>query len=79
MRIERLVAMANDIGAFFSAASTPSDGPGAIASHLKRFWDPRMRRQLVEYYRSGGEGLDGLVRSAVELLAEPSRVDNPPA
>ena len=69
MRIERLVSMANDIGAFFNAEPDKSEAAKSVANHLKRFWDPRMRRQIVEHYREGGAGLDEVVRSAVRLLA----------
>jgi formate dehydrogenase subunit delta len=70
MRVERLVSMANDIGAFFNAESDKAEAAKNIASHLRRFWDPRMRRQIVAHYREGGAGLDDVVRSAVRLLAE---------
>jgi formate dehydrogenase subunit delta len=70
MRVERLVSMANDIGAFFNAEPDKAEAAKNIASHLRRFWDPRMRRQIVSHYREGGAGLDDVVRSAVRLLAE---------
>jgi formate dehydrogenase subunit delta len=70
MRVERLVSMANDIGAFFNAESDKAEAAKNIASHLRRFWDPRMRRQIVAHYREGGAGLDNVVRSAIRLLAE---------
>jgi formate dehydrogenase subunit delta len=70
MRVERLVSMANDIGAFFNAEADKAEAAKNIASHLRRFWDPRMRRQIVAHYREGGAGLDNVVRSAVRLLAE---------
>jgi formate dehydrogenase subunit delta len=70
MRVERLVSMANDIGAFFNAEPDKAEAAKNIASHLRRFWDPRMRRQIVAHYREGGAGLDNVVRSAVRLLAE---------
>jgi formate dehydrogenase subunit delta len=42
-----------------------------VAAHLKRFWDPRMRRQIIEHYRAeSGAGLDPVPRAAVGLLAE---------
>jgi formate dehydrogenase subunit delta len=62
--------MANDIGAFFNAEPDKAEAAKSIASHLRRFWDPRMRRQIVAHYREGGAGLDDVVRSAVRLLAE---------
>jgi len=70
MRIERLVSMANDIGAFWAAEADKKEAAKNVASHLKRFWDPRMRREIVAHYREGGKGLDDLARSAVALLAE---------
>ena len=72
MRAERLVSMANDIGAFWAAEPDKTEAARNVASHLKRFWDPRMRRQIVAHYREGGAGLDDLARSAVALLAEGS-------
>jgi len=72
MRVERLVSMANDIGAFFNAEADKAEAAKNVASHLRRFWDPRMRRQIVAHYREGGAGLDDVVRSAVRLLAESS-------
>ena len=69
MRIERLVAMANDIGAFFSAEPDKAEAARNVAQHLKRFWDPRMRRQIVTHYNAGGHGLEDVPRSAVGLLA----------
>ena len=70
MRIERLVDMANDIGAFFDAEPDKAEAAQNIASHLKRFWDPRMRRQIVAHYREGGAGLHDVVRSAIHLLSD---------
>jgi len=40
-----------------------------VANHLRRFWDPRMRRQILAHYREGGAGLHPLARSAIALLA----------
>jgi len=70
MRAERLVSMANDIGAFWAAEPDKGEAARNVASHLRRFWDPRMRREIVAHYREGGAGLDDIVRSAVALLAE---------
>jgi formate dehydrogenase subunit delta len=70
MRIERLVSMANDIGAFFDADPDKAEAARNIASHVKRFWDPRMRRQMIAHYRDGGAGLNDVVRSAIALLSD---------
>ena len=43
----------------------------SVAPHLTRFWDPRMRREIIAHYREGGAGLDPVVRSAIGLLSTP--------
>jgi formate dehydrogenase subunit delta len=68
MRIERLVAMANDIGAFFGADPDKTEAAQNVAQHLRRFWDPRMRRQIVRHHDAGGGGLEDVPRAAVALL-----------
>jgi formate dehydrogenase subunit delta len=70
MRIERLVAMANDISQFFAADPDPGEGARSVANHLRRYWDPRMRREIVAHYSAGGEGLQALARAGVALLVE---------
>jgi formate dehydrogenase subunit delta len=73
MRADRLVSMANDIGAFWDSEPDKAEAAKSVASHLTRFWDPRMRREIVAHYREGGgAGLDPLARSAIALLAGPT-------
>jgi formate dehydrogenase subunit delta len=73
MNIERLVAMANDIGRYFAAEPDQAAGVAGVADHLKRFWEPGMRRQIVAHLQVGGEGLEPLARMGVERLAELDR------
>ena len=40
----------------------------AIAGHIGKFWDPRMRSRLHEFADAGVEALDPLVVAAVKLL-----------
>ncbi len=40
-----------------------------MLSHIERFWDPRMKKQIIEHYRSGGADLADHVRRAIQLLA----------
>src|SRR6266496_4396523 len=68
MRIERLVSMINDIATFFAADPEPGVAARAVESHISRFWEPRMRRQIVEHYRDGGAGLSDVSRLALVLL-----------
>jgi formate dehydrogenase subunit delta len=63
----KLVRMANEIGHFFHAQG-PEASVSGVEDHLRKFWDPRMRRQIVAHLKAGGEGLDPDVRAAVERL-----------
>mgnify|MGYP001241821546 CR=1 FL=1 len=70
MHIDYLVRMANDIGAFFASEKDPTVAAESIRLHIHRYWDPRMRSRIVEYYNeSGGNELEGPVRIAVQRLA----------
>lgn len=70
MNIERLVTMANDISHYFAADPDHAAGAAAIADHLKKFWEPGMRKQIVAHVADGGEGLEPLTRMGVQKLAE---------
>lgn len=65
--VDRLVMMANQIGKFF-APQRKIDQPAAIADHLEKFWDPRMRSLIVAHLEAGGTGLDPMVLAAVEKM-----------
>ncbi len=79
MNVERLVAMANDIGAFFDVETDKAEAARGIAGHLQRFWDPRMRLQIIAHEQAGGAGLQETVRAAIRLLAPPTRGATPAA
>lgn len=68
MKIERLVHMANDIGNFFKAEPNRADAVNGILNHLQKFWEPRMRQQIVKYVQEGGKELDEVVLEAVKQL-----------
>ena len=72
MRVERLVSMANDIGAFWAGDPDKGEAAKNVASHIRRFWDPRMRREIITHYREGGAGLNDIVRAAMAILADGS-------
>jgi formate dehydrogenase subunit delta len=68
MDIQRLVKMANDIAAFFEAEPDVSKGARGVADHLKNFWDPRMRRQILAYAdEQQGARLKPIVLQALRL------------
>lgn len=64
---DKLVYMANQIGKFFVSQGEAGAVDG-IATHLKKFWDPRMRRDILAHLENGGAGLDPPVKRAVENL-----------
>jgi formate dehydrogenase subunit delta len=71
MHIDYLVRMANDIGSFFASEADPNVAATSIHQHLKRYWDPRMRVRIIEYFKeTGGVDLEGPVRTAVQRLVE---------
>ena len=65
MQNHHLVKMANQIGQFFEAEPDREQAMQDIAGHLKRFWDPRMRKAIIAHLDRGGEGLSQIVSSAI--------------
>jgi formate dehydrogenase subunit delta len=65
----KLVMMANQIAKFY-LPQKQIEPVAAIATHIRKFWDPRMRAAIVAHLDQGGEGLDGPVRQAVERLKQ---------
>jgi formate dehydrogenase subunit delta len=64
---DRLVYMANQIGKFFNAQGREKTVTG-VAEHIRKFWAPRMRKQIFAHLDAGGAGLDPDVRKALETL-----------
>jgi formate dehydrogenase subunit delta len=71
MELHHLVKMANEIGRFFEQMPDHAEATNAIAAHIRNFWEPRMRRQIIEYAREGGPELNRLVREAILTLGPP--------
>ncbi|MBX3147356.1 MAG: formate dehydrogenase subunit delta [Gemmatimonadales bacterium] len=66
--IEELIRMANQIGEFHRSFPDRAEGLSGTATHIRRFWDPRMRRALLEHVdRTGGGGLDEIVLEALRV------------
>ena len=62
-----MVHMANQIAEFF--APYPHDeAVDGVTDHFKKFWEPRMRKQIIEYVAKGGSGLHDLALEAVKRL-----------
>jgi formate dehydrogenase subunit delta len=66
-KIDKLVRMANQIGAAFSAAPE-AEAIESVATHLKRFWTPKMIREIVAFADAGRPGLSAKAAGAVAAL-----------
>ena len=53
MHLKNLVSMANQIGQFFSAYPDRQEAIDGIATHIHKFWEPRMRMRLIEAVAAG--------------------------
>ena len=61
-----LVHMANRIGEFFQAMPDRQEALQGVATHLRKFWDPRMRRELLTHIdQQAGEGLSEFVLNSL--------------
>ncbi len=67
---DRLVHKVNQI-AHFHEPYPHGQAVAGVVEHLKSFWTPAMRRQLIEFAAGDGAGrLHELVREAVGVLEE---------
>ena len=66
---DRLVYMANQIGKFFQSQGHHQAVAG-VAEHIRKFWDPRMRKAIFAHLDAGGAGLDPNVREALTTLQQ---------
>ena len=74
MDVNNLIRMANQIGEFFESMPDRAQAMEDIASHIKRFWEPRMRRAILEGLdQKNTEEFSDIVREAItshrQLLA----------
>jgi formate dehydrogenase subunit delta len=67
---KKLIKMANEIATFFAAEPERSVALEGIATHLRKFWEPRMRREILQIAAQDGNGLSPLAREAVGTLRE---------
>lgn len=74
---KRLVKMANEIAVFFAAEPERKVALEGIASHIKRFWEPRMRREIFAVLDRGQD--HGMSEYVVGALQEHRRVLEPAA
>jgi formate dehydrogenase subunit delta len=68
-KMGKLVRMANQVGDYFGAL--PADEATAgTADHLKRYWTPKMRGEIIAFAKNGGNGLNPVAARAVAVLED---------
>ena len=72
MHADYLVTMANQIADFFLSEAGSDVAPVEIASHMTKFWDPRMRAQMIAHVAAGGDGLQPAALAAARMLKPPA-------
>ena len=67
MPVDKLIYMVNQI---IRNLATRGDDEAVTATteHLRLFWDPRMRREILAHIDAGGTGLEPLALRAVDGL-----------
>ena len=71
MQIDDLVRMIDQIAEFF-AAYPDDEAIAGIVDHLKRFWEPDMRAQMIDARAACADRLHPLARRALDALAKES-------
>ena len=69
--------MINDIARQFRHRPD-GEAAEAIAAHVRKFWDPRMRARLLALVDSHAEPLDPLAIAAADLVRWHTRPPAPP-
>lgn len=71
MEANNLIRMANRIGEFFEAMPDREQAVQDIAQHIQKFWEPRMRLQILAAltHPEQGEQIAPLVREALQRHA----------
>ena len=72
MNVASLVTMANQIADFFVSEAGVDAAPQEIAAHITKFWDPRMRTQIIAHATEGGAGLCPAALAAARQLQPPA-------
>ena len=74
----KLVRMANQIATFFKSQPEAERVQG-VATHINKFWEPRMRTAFFQLIEQGDAGFDPIVIAAAEIIKRPggpSQIDD---
>jgi len=66
MDLHNLIVMANRIGDFFAAQPDRDEAMAGIADHIRKFWVPRMRSEILAAVDTdAGAEISEIVRAAL--------------
>ena len=66
MDLHNLIVMANRIGDFFAAQPDRDEAMAGIAEHIRKFWVPRMRSEILAALdNDSGAAMSDIVRAAL--------------
>jgi len=66
MDLHNLIVMANRIGDFFAAQPDRDEALAGIAEHLRKFWVPQMRSEILAAVGTeAGAGISEIVAAAL--------------
>lgn len=68
METTKLVHMVNQIALAFRL-QPKDEAVRQTVEHLRAFWSPQMRRELLAYVAAGGAGLEPLAKEAATKLS----------
>jgi formate dehydrogenase subunit delta len=67
MNADKLVTMANQIASYFQSEPDRAEAVAGTAGHIKKFWEPRMRKELLQRFdEQGADGMHDLVVAALQ-------------
>jgi formate dehydrogenase subunit delta len=68
---QTLIRMANQIATYFEAYPL-EEAITETATHIQRFWNPRMRQALIAQATADTEGLHAIIVQAIRHLQPPA-------
>ncbi|NLP62358.1 formate dehydrogenase subunit delta [Paraburkholderia sacchari] len=69
MKADHLIEMANQIGSFFDSLPDREEALTGIAEHIRKFWEPRMRRTLLAALDGAGADAGAEQAGFTEIVA----------
>ena len=70
MKADNLIEMANQIGMFFDSLPDREEALTGSAEHIRKFWEPRMRRTLLAVLDGNAQQEAGFTEIVLAALTE---------